>query len=107
MSNIKKIEFSDVDNVKIKTGEIETIFFPTKEVDNWFKAELHAIVIQKEAERRELAIQIANHAGCGLDISIYEEHTEYFLNFDLPEGEIQEQKYTGMTDERNSQIFVR
>jgi hypothetical protein len=101
MSSLKKIEFSEVTNVKITTGEIKVMVGDAGIDENWFKAEFYAVQLEREAQRREIAIRIGGAAGCGLDISVYENYTEYFLNYNLPDGLVQERFYGGVNDERN------
>ena len=99
MSNLKKIDFS----VAATTEEIRAIPNITDTRRNW----LIQMDLLEESQRREMAIRIANEAECGLDISVYESHSEYFLNFDKSEGDINEQFYKGMNDERDGRVYVR
>lgn len=74
-------------------------------LDECFTGELSFIDVLNEQIAREKAIEIAKKAKGGLEIDIYEDHTDYFVDFTLKEGEVKELRLGGGNDERDGWIL--
>lgn len=71
--------------------------------DIYLSSENEAVLksLKEENDRRDAAMTVACNAGGGLLCHVYENHTEYFVDFTIPRGVEKSVFFGGRFDERD------